>query len=79
MHGTWSGGSAPTPGPAALQPSAAERTANVQAVGAAVPRARRIPLPKASELTQLKIKVPSVNLIPRGYSAKSERDDALAR
>ena len=44
-------GSASAPGPAALQPSAAEPTTNVQAVGAAVPRARRISLPKASELT----------------------------
>ena len=52
MHGTRSGGgSAPAPGPAARQPSAAEPTANVQAVGATVPRARGIPLPKAKELT----------------------------
>ena len=52
MHGTRmtrSGGRAPAPGPAALQPSAAKRTANVEVVGAAVPtlpRARQIPLPK---------------------------------
>ena len=66
MYGTRSGGSALAPGPAAMhrmQPSAAERTANVQAVGTAVPMAHRIPLPKASELTQLDIKVPSVNLV----------------
>ena len=68
----------PAPGPAALQPSAAERTANVQAVGAAVSTARRIPLPKAAELTQLGIKVPSVNLDPRGCLMKSKRTDALA-
>ena len=80
MHGTRSGGSAPTPGPAALQPSAAERTAlsNVQAVGATVSTARRIPLPKAAQLTQLGIKVPSVNLDPRGCLTKSKRTDALA-
>jgi hypothetical protein len=78
MHGTRSGGSALAPGFAALQLSAAERTANVQAVGAAVPRARRIPLPKASELTQLDIKVPSVNLTPRGCLTKSKCNDALA-
>ena len=77
MHGTRSGGSAPAPrGPAALQPSAAEPTANVQAVGAAVPRARGIPLPKASELTQ-SIKVPSVNLTPHGCLTKTKRNDAL--
>jgi hypothetical protein len=76
MHGTRSGGSAPAPGPAAMQPSAAEPTANVQAVGAAVPSARRIPLPKASELTDgLNIKVPSVHLTPRGCLTKSKRDD----
>jgi hypothetical protein len=63
MHGTRSGGCAPAPGPAAVQPSAAERTANVQAVGATVSTAHRIPLPKAAELTQLGIKVPSVNLV----------------
>jgi hypothetical protein len=34
----------------------------VQAIGAAVPRARGIPLSKAKELTQLNIKVPSVHL-----------------
>jgi hypothetical protein len=73
MHGTRSGGSAPAPGPAALQPSAAEPTANVQAVGAAVPRARRFPRPKESELTLLNIKVPSVHLIPRGCLTKSKR------
>jgi hypothetical protein len=80
MHGTRSGGSAPAPGPAALQPSAAEPTTNVQTVGAAVPGARGILLPKASELTQqLNIKVPSVHLTPRGCSTKSKRNDALAR
>ena len=78
MHGTRSGGSVPAPGPAALQPSAAERTANVQAVGAAVSTARRIPLPKAAELTQLGIKVPSVNLDACGCLTKSKRTDALA-
>ena len=77
MHGTRSGGSAPAPGPTALQPSEAEPTANVQAIGATVPRARRIPLPKVSELTQLNIKVPSVRLTPRGCLTKSKRDDAL--
>jgi hypothetical protein len=51
----------------------------VQAVGAAVPRVRGIPLPKASELTQLNIKVPSVHLTPRGSLTKSKRNDALAR
>ena len=76
MHGTRSGGSAPAPGPAARQPSATEPTAHVQAIGAAVPRARGIPLPKASELTQ-SIKVPSVNLTPRGSSTKTKRNDAL--
>ena len=76
MHGTRSGGSAPAPGPAARQPSATEPTANVQAVGAAVPRARGIPLPKASELTQ-SIKVPSVNLTPHGCLTKTKRNDAL--
>jgi hypothetical protein len=45
-----------------MQPSAAERTANVQTVGAAVSTARRISLPKVAELTQLGIKVPSVNV-----------------
>jgi hypothetical protein len=49
----------------------------VQAVGAAVPRAHRIPLPKASELTQLGIKVPSVNLTPRDCLTKPKRNDAL--
>ena len=76
MHGTRSGGSAPAPGPAARQPSATEPTANVQAVGAAVPRARGIPLPKASELTQ-SIKVPTVNLTPRGCLTKTKRNDAF--
>ena len=61
-----------------MQPSAAEPTANVQAVRAAVPRARGIPLPKASDLTQ-QLKVPSVNLTPRGCLTKSKRTDALAR
>jgi hypothetical protein len=50
----------------------------VQAVGAAVSTARRIPLPQAAELTQLGIKVPSVNLDPRGCLTKSKRTDALA-
>ena len=57
---------------------AAERTPNVRAVGAAVPSAHRIPVPKASELTQLDIKVPSANLDPRGCLTKSKRNDALA-
>jgi hypothetical protein len=79
MHGTRLGGSAPALGPAARQPSTTEPAANVQAVGAAVPRAREIPLPKASELIELNIKVPSVHLTPRGCSTKSKRNDALAR
>ena len=62
-----------------MQSSTAERTVNVQAVGAAVTRARRIPLPKVSELTHFDIKAPFVNRTPRGCSAKSKRDDALAR
>jgi hypothetical protein len=62
-----------------MQPSEAEPTANVQAIGATVPRARRIPLPKVSELTQLNIKVPFARLTPYGCLTESKRDDALAR